>query len=633
MHVFSAEARERLLQTIIDTEPECVKMLGPDSRLLMMNPAGLRMIQADDAEQVLGESLLPLVALEHRAAFEELTTRVFQGGQGSLEFRATGLKGASLWLETHAVPLRDETGDVTALLGITRDVTDRKRADEALRQSEANLRMLFDQATDGVFVTDPAGVLTDANCAACAMTGYTRAELVQRAVSDLVHPDEVPRVGPEIARLSTGALITTEWRLQRKDGSVFTAEARAKQLPDGRLQAFCRDITDRKQAELAQARLGQAHKMETVGRLAGGIAHDFNNLLTVINATADLVLSDLRERDAHYGHLQQIQQAGDRAATLTRQLLALSRQQIVTPEVMNINALVANMDDMLRRLIGEDVELQLELSSVLGSVNVDAGQMEQAVLNLVLNARDAMPDGGKLTITTTDINISVDGAQAVEFPPAHPGPHVMLAVRDDGVGMDDATRQRVFEPFFTTKEHGRGTGLGLSMVYGAIKQNGGTLRVESVAGSGTTVALYLPRVDAAPAPKTPTRAPEAQRGSETILIVEDEPALRGLARRILENAGYAVLEAANGDEALALVGSHAGPIHLMFTDVVMPRMNGRMLATHVTELRPQVKVLFASGYTDDAVLRRGVADDPRYFLPKPYTANILRTKVRGALDS
>jgi two-component system cell cycle sensor histidine kinase/response regulator CckA len=626
--------RERLLQTIIDSEPECVKLVALDGTLKMMNPAGLRMIQADSADQVVGRPLLPMVAPEHRSAFMELTEHVFQGGQGSLEFLALGLKGAQLWLETHAVPLRDDAGSVVALLAITRDVTDRKTADDARRQSEANLRMLFEQASDGIFVTDPTGITLDANEAACTLTGYSRDELVNHSVTELVHPDEVPRIAPEIERLSCGGIVTTEWRMRLKDGTFTTVEARAKQLPDGRLQAFVRDITDRRQAELAQQRLAQAHKMEMVGRLAGGIAHDFNNLLTVINATADVVMSNAGEYSPHAPDLRQIRQAGDRASTLTRQLLALSRQQPVKPEVMNLNALVANMDDMLRRLIGEDVELRLELAGTIGSVVVDASQIEQVILNLVLNARDAMPDGGRLTITTEEIDL--DAAQSVEFPPAHPGRHVMLAIRDDGVGMDETTRERLFEPFFTTKEQGRGTGLGLAMVYAAVKNSGGTLRVESERGQGTTVAVYMPKTDALPvvAPySVSTRTPATQRGTETVLIVEDEPALRGLARRILEHAGYKVLEASSGEEALALLGRYTGAVDLMFTDVVMPRMNGRVLAQQVAQVRPHTKVLFASGYTDDAILRRGVLDDPRHFLAKPYTAAVLRAKIRGVLDS
>jgi two-component system cell cycle sensor histidine kinase/response regulator CckA len=622
--------RERLLQTIIDSEPECVKIVGSDGTLRMMNPAGLRMIEADSAEQVVGHPLLPLVAPEHRSAFIELSAHVFRGGQGSLEFRATGLKGATVWLETHAVPLRADDGRVTALLGITRDVTRRKRADDALRESEASLRMLFDQATDGIFVADADGNFLDANQAACAMTGYSRDEILARTIRDLVHRDELDRVAPEVARLTTGSIVTTEWRCQRKDGTVFTVESRSKRLPDGRLQAFCRDITDRKQAEIAQERLAQAHKMEMVGRLAGGIAHDFNNLLTVINATADVVLSDLDERDPRHADIEQIRMAGDRAATLTRQLLALSRQQIVKPELLNLNAVVGNLDDVVRRLIGENVELRLDLGDPMGSVKTDSGQMEQVILNLVLNARDAMPDGGTLTIETGEVG--VEDLHNVEFPPTHPGRHAMLAIRDTGIGMDDTTRQRLFEPFFTTKEQGRGTGLGLSMVYGAVKQSGGTLHVESARGRGTTVALYLPIVAGMPMPKAALGAAAPVQGSETILVVEDEAALRALATRILQEAGYTVLEASNGQEALAVIRHHDGDIDLMFTDVVMPRMNGRDLATQATALRPGTKVLFASGYTDDAILRHGVMDDPQCFLGKPYTATILRAKVRGVLD-
>jgi signal transduction histidine kinase len=374
----------------------------------------------------------------------------------------------------------------------------------------------------------------------------------------------------------------------------------------------------------------QAQKMESIGRLAGGIAHDFNNLLTVINGTTDLVMAGLDLYDPLRHELQEIRLAGDRAATLTGQLLALSRRQMLQPEVLDLSKVVGDLRGMLRRLINEDIELVFNLASPIARVRVDPGQLEQVILNLAVNAQDAMPDGGTLIIETRDVLI--DAGHASAHPATRPGAHVMLAVSDTGIGMDEATRLRIFEPFFTTKAQGKGTGLGLSTVYGIVEQSRGTIWVYSEPGQGTTFKIYLPAFEVVPSEAQPTRQPSTH-GHETILLVEDERGVRDLTRRILESAGYTVLAAGNGPEAIALLEQHAGPIDLLMTDVVMPGMNGRELAARIAELRPEAKVLYASGYTDDAILRHGVLDDSSRFISKPYTQVELTRRVRSILDA
>ena len=621
-------ARERLLDAIIAAEPECVKLLDANGTLQVMNPAGLRMIEADSLDQVLGKSISSLVAETDRAAFDDLTARVFRGESGVLEFRMTGLKGSDRWIETHAAPLYDDAGHITALLGISRDITDRRRSLDALRRQEANFRVLFEQASDGIFVCDAGLRFVDVNSAACELTGFPKDELLALGVPDLVLAEDIARLSGEVARLSSGEVVMSEWGLRRKDGQARIVEVRARQLSDGRLQALARDITDRTEM---QARLLQAQKMESIGRLAGGIAHDFNNLLTVISGTAELALTTATADNPLYGDLEQIQLAAARGAALTGQLLTMSRQQILRPEVLQVNDVVIGMEAMLRRLIGEDIALVMTPAGDLGNVRTDRAQLEQIVLNLVLNARDAMPDGGTLDIETRSIH--PDAAVPGLPSPGTRGPFVMLAVHDTGIGMNEATRRRIFEPFFTTKAAGKGTGLGLSMVYGAVEQGGGAVAADSAPGGGSVLRIYLPCVgDPLPAGMEAAAA-DAPGGGETILLVEDEPAIRDVTGRLLKAAGYVVLQAPDGAAALDLLERHGGHIDLLLTDVVMPGINGRELAAQAARTHPFMKVLYMSGYTDDVILRRGLLADPRCFIAKPYTSPQLRQKIRDVLDS
>jgi CheY-like chemotaxis protein len=371
--------------------------------------------------------------------------------------------------------------------------------------------------------------------------------------------------------------------------------------------------------------------MEAIGRLAGGVAHDFNNLLTIIFGSSDVLLEDLSRDYRLRAEVEEIMKAARRAASLTRQLLAFSRRQLLELQVLDLNALVANLEGMLRRLIGEDVEFRTVLTPARGTVLADPGQLEQVIMNLAVNARDAMPQGGKLTIETAAADLDESSAQA--HIPVIAGSYIMLAVSDTGTGMDAEVKARLFEPFFTTKEKGKGTGLGLAMVYGIVKQSGGYIWVYSEPRHGTTFKIYLPRIEADPEPLAPKAAPVSLRGSETVLVVEDEEAVRSLIRTVLETRGYVVIAAEAGEAALRLANAHDGVIHLLVTDVVMPGMSGRDLAEHLAPVRREMKALYLSGYTDDAIVQHGVLEQGIAFLQKPFMPQELARKVREVLDA
>jgi signal transduction histidine kinase len=435
-----------------------------------------------------------------------------------------------------------------------------------------------------------------------------------------------------VARNEAGLRNRGEWRHRRKDGTIIDVEITRNTLTlAGRpaALAMAHDVTKRKSVE---TQLLQAQKMEAVGRLAGGIAHDFNNLLTVILGSSDLLLEGLRVDHQSRADLEDIHKAGQRAAALTRQLLAFSRQQVLTPQVLDLNALIADLEKMLRRLIGEDIEFRTVLAADLGAVRADPGQLEQVIMNLAVNARDAMPHGGKLTIET--VNADLDDAYAQAHVPLVAGRYAMLAVSDTGIGMDTQVKAHIFEPFFTTKEKGKGTGLGLATVYGIVKQTDGYIWVYSEPGQGTSFKIYLPRAAAAAEPPAPKPlAPASLAGSETVLLAEDEAAVRNFTRRVLAAHGYTVLTAADGQEALHLAERHAGPIHLLLTDVVMPNMGGRELAERLVAARHEMKVLYLSGYTDDAIVHHGVLEPGIAFLQKPFTLQGLARKLREVLDA
>ena len=427
---------------------------------------------------------------------------------------------------------------------------------------------------------------------------------------------------------------TVEYRFRHRDESVRWIQTTFVPVGHGsgdvtRVDGISRDVTQQRRLE---EQFRQAQKMEAVGMLAGGVAHDFNNLLTVIMSYSDLLLDDLESTDPRRADLEEIRKAAAGAAGLTRQLLAFSRQQVLEPQVLDLNAVVTGAGNMLQRLIGDDVGLVTVLAPDLGAVKADPGQLEQVIMNLAVNARDAMPEGGKITVETG--NVDLDATYTAEHTPVSPGPYVLISVSDTGDGMDEETKRRIFEPFFTTKEKGKGTGLGLSTVYGIVKQTGGFIWVYSEPGHGTTFKIYLPRVDEqAEAEQRGTATPQSVHGTETVLLAEDAGSLRAVARQILQRNGYTVLEAADGKSALDEAAGHEGPIHLLITDVIMPEMSGRQLAERLKDRRPELKVLFVSGYADDAIVRHGILEPGIAFLQKPFSPESLARKVREVLDS
>ncbi len=502
-----------------------------------------------------------------------------------------------------------------------------------MRRSEANYRSLVQGAPYAICRISPEGRLLDVNPAMVEMLGYVSAdELLAVNLDHDVYRDPGERA--RILQEHPERLVGVEAGWKRKDATPLTVRLSGRAVRDlaGAVECYELIAENATEQRLLEQQLRQAQKMEAVGRLAGGVAHDFNNLLMVIKGHTELLLERVRTEDWHYRKIEQIQKAADRAAALTRQLLAFSRMQVLQPRVMDLNAIVSDMGKMLPRLIGEDIELIIRTDPNLGHVKADPSQIEQVVLNLAVNGRDAMPEGGRLVIETA--NVELDEAYARCHPPLEPGPYVMLAVSDTGVGMDAETQAHIFEPFFTTKEKCKGTGLGLATVYGVVKQSGGYIWLYSEPGQGTSFKVYLPQVEApveGSRQGQPTSA--VPEGSETILLAEDERDVRDVAREFLGLCGYTVLEATDGAQAIEIAKQHAGPIHLLVTDMVMPGMGGRELAGRLTAVRPEMKVIYMSGYTEYATVRQGDLRKHEVLLIKPFTRSILARAVREGLQA
>ena len=528
-----------------------------------------------------------------------------------------------------------------AVLRVVRESKGRESqrvAEDALRESETRFRKLAESGIIGITIADLHGNILDANDTYLTMVGYSREELVHGAVrwADMTPPELAYLAAESVKQLHTsGAAPPWETETFRKDGTRVPVLVGVAMLDDPRCIAFTADLTKLKRSETAlrqsEAQLRHAHKMEAVGRLAGGVAHDFNNLLSVVLSYAEMLLADMKPGEPMREDVEEIRKAGTRAADLTRQLLMFSRQQVLATKVLDLKEVLASMDKMLQRIHGADVDLVSLPTQLLGSVRADPSSVEQVIMNLVVNARDAMPTGGKLTMETS--NVVLDEAYARGHLGVKPGPHVMLAVTDTGTGIDKATLGRIFEPFYTTKALGKGTGLGLSTVFGIVQQSGGSVWVYSELGVGTTFKVYLPRVDGAvETAARPVEPPTTLRGLETILLVEDDDQVRVVARGILRKNGYHVIDARHAGEALLYSEEHVGTIHLLLTDVVMPQMGGPALAKRLASARPDMKVLCMSGYTDDSIVRHGVLEAHIAYLQKPFTPHALMTRVREVLD-
>ncbi|HUS19424.1 MAG TPA: PAS domain S-box protein [Terriglobales bacterium] len=511
-----------------------------------------------------------------------------------------------------------------------------KRNEEARRESDLRFRTMVQSAVYGIYRSSPDDHFIEVNPALVNMLGYATAEevLTLKLSRDVYATSEERTSLIHRHAHSGGRVEGIEVKWKRKDGKYITVRLSGRAILDGSdrpryFEMIAEDVTERRALE---DQLRQSQKMEAIGRLAGGVAHDFNNLLTVIKGYSELMLDELKEADPLRAEVEEIKKAADRAATLTRQLLAFSRQQVLAPKVIDLNSVVSNMDKLLNRLLGEDIGLYTVLEGGLGTVKADPGQIEQVVMNLAVNARDAMPRGGKLTIETA--NVELDESYAREHVGARAGSYVMLAVSDNGTGMTPEVRQRIFEPFFTTKELGKGTGLGLSTVYGIVKQSEGYIWVYSELGQGTSFKVYLPRVDS-PAEMISVRSSRKPTftGHETVLLVEDEDGVRALVRQVLHKHGYTVLEARHGGEALLHCERHQGPIQLLLTDVVLEQMGGPELARRLAGIRPDMRVLYISGYTDDAIIHHGVLTEGTAFLQKPFTTEALAKKIRQVLDN
>jgi two-component system, cell cycle sensor histidine kinase and response regulator CckA len=506
----------------------------------------------------------------------------------------------------------------------------RAQAEDALKQSEEGFRQLFNCNPHPTWVFDVETLrFVEVNDAAIEHYGYSRDEFLGMRITDLHPSQEVPLVEEAVATPKDGIRRFGTWVHRTKAGQLISVDVAAHDLEfrgrRGRL-VVAHDITQ--QQEL-QVQLQQSQKMDAIGRLAGGVAHDFNNLLGVIIGYGERLLRRLPAPDRR--EISEVLKAAEHAASLTRQLLAFSRRQVLKPRVLDLNAVVGEMDGMLRRIIGEDINLVTSLADGLGQVKADPGQIQQVVMNLAVNARDAMPKGGRLTIETG--NAELDESYTSAHLAVRPGRYVMLAVTDSGTGMDAATQARIFEPFFTTKEAGKGTGLGLSTVFGIVKQSEGNVWVYSEPQRGTTFKIYLPRVDEVVEEQPAPEAETAAGGSETILLVEDSDSLRELGREILEEQGYKIIEASSGAAALEALARQTGSLDLILTDLVMSGMSGRALADQVTRMRPGTKVIFMSGYTDDALGHHGVLEAGTAFVEKPFTIDGLLRKVRDVLDA
>ena len=637
-----AHARSHLNETryreLVETSQDLVWAFDVDGRITFVNQAATRNILGYEASDLVGRPWVDFVLSEQRPALEAAIARVAQG-EPLLHVPVTVIAkdGEPRYLLSNAIPKYEANGTITGMTGTSTDLTERRRQEDALRL----FRSLMEQSADGIMIVDAATHrIVDVNETFCRWLDYSCDELKGVTAEHIVRPQPTrswPEWVAEAYRLSQPAApnaspLVVEVEYQRRDGAAIPREVGVQYVAmHGRalVVVVARDVTERKRLEL---QLQQAQKMEGIGRLAGGIAHDFNNVLTAIVGYTEMARASLPPRHSAVEDLGEVRRAAERASALTRQLLAFARKQIIEPQVVSINDLLDGVHAMLKPLLGEDIVVNVLTSSDLWHVNVDPNQFHQIAMNLALNARDAMPSGGTLTFETA--NVVLGAEYAYQHPDVTPGEYVRLAVSDTGEGMDEQVRRHIFEPFFTTKDLGRGTGLGLATTHGIVRQSGGHIWLYSEPGQGTTFKVYLPRATDGVTHAAPHGEPRsAPSGVETVLVVEDEAMVRRFAVIALDRLGYHALEAADGRSALEAAAEFAGQIDLLFTDVVMPHMNGQELAERIREVQPGVRVLYASGYTDNTIVHHGVLTPGVAFLQKPYTMLELSAKVRQVLDA
>jgi two-component system cell cycle sensor histidine kinase/response regulator CckA len=627
-----SESRYRLL---LDAAPDAIVVTDREGKVVLFNDAAERLVGAT-ADSVLGEPVSKVIDLGDMGSRKAPPSPgEANGSPHPRELEARRADGSRFWAESTIADLG--LGQEAGTTVIFRDVSERHAAEDALRTSQERLEFALEAGRMGTWEWEMADGRITWSDSMEGIVGIPPGSFggTYEAFAELVHPDDRQSMRQAVERsMATDAEYLVECRMGPAGAQTTPIVAQGRVVRDAfgkpvRMVGVALDVTARRELE---GQLRHAQKMESVGRLAGGIAHDFNNLLTAITGHGDLLAQSMDQGDPRQADVAAINAAAGRAATLTRQLLAYGRQSLMRPEPIDLNAVVSDIEPMIRRLIGEDVELRTSLEPDLGWVQADAGQLDQVILNLVVNARDALSSGGTIELATA--NVRLDEAYAAEHPGARPGSYVMISVSDTGVGIDAATLARIFEPYFTTKDRGRGTGLGLATVLGIVEQSGGHIDVASTVGEGTTFRVYLPR-QADPAA---TAAPDAgsdrqpERGHETVLLAEDEEAVRRLATMALERSGYRVIPAADGTAALEAAAAHEGPIDLLLTDVIMPGLNGRELADQFKTIHPETRVLYMSGYAGEALSAQGVLDPSVAFLAKPFVPAELARKVRDVLD-
>src|SRR6202521_3109918 len=625
--------REELFRLISENAADLIAVVDMQGNRIY-NSLSYEKVLGYSAEELRNSSSFAQIHPEDIERVKEAAREARATGMGRpMEYRIRHKDGTWRTLESTASVIRNSDLEPEKLIIVNRDVTERKRVAEALRRSEASFRSVIVDAPYGIFRANLAGEILMVNAALEKMLGFrSQEELLEAnlATSIYRYPAEHQKINELFLRDRHFKDVEVEWK--RKDGAFIAVRCSGWPIKDeigADMEVFAEDVTERR---VLERQLRMAQKMEAVGRLSGGIAHDFNNLLGVIIGYIQVMKRSLIPGNPSYEYAEEIEKASQRAVALTRQLLAFSRQQVLEPVILNLNTLVTDLEKMLPRLIGEDIQLNLLLDPAISQVKADPGQIEQVVMNLAVNARDAMPDGGKLTIQTA--NVELAAAFAREHAGAFPGQYVMLAVTDTGTGMDPETQAQIFEPFFTTKDRDKGTGLGLATVYGVVKQSSGYIAVDSEVGKGASFKIYLPRIEQPVAIHAEiNQAPLTVRGHETILLVEDAEPLRKLAHMFLKDNGYQVLTAADGSEAQQVAAQNAGPIHLLLTDVVMPGINGRVLAKQLAPRHPAMKVLYMSGYTDSFIAGHGVLEEGVHLLHKPFTEDALMRKVRELLDA